>query len=315
LVFVLLLAAWTFLKAAETGKTRHLLLGAFLVGLGFNIKMLQAIMPLPAFYAVYLIASHHPWWKRLLQLGAATVVLIVVSLAWVVAVDLTPTDQRPYVGSSENNTVLELIIGHNGLSRLGLNQRTPGGSDGPRTVDGGPQFSPSPGVNAGNQPPGGFVPTGNNNSSGTNPLNGGRPPQAALDACAELAESDVCAVNLPNRDIFGTCLTIPDGELLCVPEDRTQPPADANAAVQRVDGPDAPAPDRSDGPGPGSRNASETGTAGVLRLFEEPLVTEASWLLPLILLGIPLLLPDHVGSAFSRLGRDHLLGHCGALEN
>lgn len=34
-------------------------------------------------------------------------------------------------------------------------------------------------------------------------------------------------------------------------------------------------------------NGGETGTAGVLRLFEEPLVTEASWLLPLVLLGLP----------------------------
>ncbi len=37
-------------------------------------------------------------------------------------------------------------------------------------------------------------------------------------------------------------------------------------------------------------NGGETGSAGVLRLFEEPLVTEASWLLPLVLLGLPVAL-------------------------
>ncbi|MFQ5341101.1 MAG: ArnT family glycosyltransferase [Anaerolineae bacterium] len=47
LVFVLLLAAWAFLKASESGKLRHLLLGVFLVGLGFNIKMVDPCQASP----------------------------------------------------------------------------------------------------------------------------------------------------------------------------------------------------------------------------------------------------------------------------
>ncbi len=118
LVFVLLLAAWAFVKATSQGKMRFLLLGAFLVGLGFNIKMLQAYMPLPAFYGLYLLAARHPWWKRVYHLVVATTVLLVVSLSWAVIVDLTPPENRPYIGSSKDNTVMELILGHNGLSRL-----------------------------------------------------------------------------------------------------------------------------------------------------------------------------------------------------
>src|SRR5512147_1415046 len=45
LVFLLLLAAWAFIRATETGKLRWLLVGALTVGLGFNIKMLQAFLP------------------------------------------------------------------------------------------------------------------------------------------------------------------------------------------------------------------------------------------------------------------------------
>jgi len=118
LVFVLLLAAWAVIRATETGRLRWLLLCAVLVGLGFNIKMLQAFLVLPAFYLVYLVAAPVRWWKRPIHLALATVVLLVVSLAWVVAVDLTPPEERPYVGSSQDNTVLELTIGHNGLKRL-----------------------------------------------------------------------------------------------------------------------------------------------------------------------------------------------------
>ena len=118
LVLILLLAAWAVIRAAETGRLRWLLLCAVLVGLGFNVKMLQAFLILPAFYLLYAVAAPVRWWKRPLHLALATVVLLVVSLAWVVAVDLTPPDERPYVGSSSNNTVTELIVGHNGLARL-----------------------------------------------------------------------------------------------------------------------------------------------------------------------------------------------------
>ena len=60
------------------------------MGLGFNIKMMQALLVLPAFYLLYLLAARASWRQRLLHLGAATVVLVVVSHSWAVAVDLTP---------------------------------------------------------------------------------------------------------------------------------------------------------------------------------------------------------------------------------
>jgi 4-amino-4-deoxy-L-arabinose transferase-like glycosyltransferase len=118
LVFCLLLAAWAVIRAAETGRLRWLLVCAVLVGLGFNIKMLQAFLVVPAFYLVYVLGAPVRWWKRPIHLALATVVLLVVSFAWVVAVDLTPAEERPFIGSSSNNTVTELIFGHNGLSRL-----------------------------------------------------------------------------------------------------------------------------------------------------------------------------------------------------
>jgi 4-amino-4-deoxy-L-arabinose transferase-like glycosyltransferase len=118
LVFVLLLAAWAVWRSVASGKLRYLLLGAFIVGLGFNIKMLQAYMILPAVYALYLFGAKHAWWMRIVHLVVASLLLLVVSLSWAAFVDLTPTDSRPYVGSSTDNTEMELIVAHNGLSRL-----------------------------------------------------------------------------------------------------------------------------------------------------------------------------------------------------
>ncbi len=161
LVLVLLLAAWAVLRVAEKGRLRWLLICFVLLGLGFNIKMLQAFLVLPAFYLLYLIAAPLPWTRRFLHLAVATIVLLAVSMAWAVVVDLTPPDQRPYVGSSQDNTVLELIIGHNGLKRL-----LPGGLRsilGPQTRPGPPPGLPPP------QSPGG--PSGRPAPSGS-----GSPP-------------------------------------------------------------------------------------------------------------------------------------------
>jgi 4-amino-4-deoxy-L-arabinose transferase-like glycosyltransferase len=129
LVFVLLLASWATWKSVESGRFRYLLLAAFLVGLGFNIKMLQAYMILPALYALYFLGAKHSWIKRLVHLGIATGLLLVVSLAWAVVVDLVPAENRPFIGSSTNNTVMELITGHNGMERL-TGGPGPGGAPG-----------------------------------------------------------------------------------------------------------------------------------------------------------------------------------------
>lgn len=221
LVFVLLLAAWAFLQSVYTGKICWLFLGAFIVGLGFNIKMLQAILPLPAFYALYFFGSKAKWWKKLLHLGAVTMLLLVISLSWAVTVDLTPASMRPYVGSSTNNTEMELIVGHNGIERLG---RLFGGVKGINPRDGAGQDLPSGNLPQGIRPP---------DAQNLPPLpQGVRPGQF-----------------LPSGQVVNDYL-----------------------------------PDNIGGGG-----TMDFGTAGTLRLFTEPLVGEASWLLPFVLAGLIIL--------------------------
>ncbi len=131
LVLFLLLACWALSIAAEKGKLKYLILAMILVGLGFNVKMLQAYMIAPALYVTYLFATSISIKKRIVHLVLATVILFAVSLSWAIVVDLTPSNKRPYVDSSTNNTVLELIVGHNGLERLGLSSSSNGGGMGP----------------------------------------------------------------------------------------------------------------------------------------------------------------------------------------
>ncbi|OQY31577.1 MAG: hypothetical protein B6I38_05620 [Anaerolineaceae bacterium 4572_5.1] len=334
LVFVLLLATWAVWKSVTSGKFRYLLLGAFIVGLGFNIKMLQAYMVIPALYALYFFGAKQGWLTRIWHLGAATLLLVVVSLSWAVAVDLVPEENRPFIGSSQNNTVMELIIGHNGLSRLGLNDNKK------RDGDGGNQ--PQPSADDGQRAQASAAPNQSPNRAPVNlPPSNGQPPQEALDACLNLALGESCTVNLPNRDVEGICISDPQQDaLVCVPENRQispkNPPKELVDACENlapsdscainfpkkdVDGTcisdpqqdilfcapnDRPAPPdgqiasnapggnppnggQPDGGRPndgGAFNTSETGQAGIARLFSEPLVTEASWILPLALFSI-----------------------------
>ncbi|WP_339277897.1 glycosyltransferase family 39 protein [Paenibacillus sp. FSL W8-0426] len=124
LVFTLLLGSWFLFKGAGKGSIWRLLAAFGLIGLAFNMKMLQAYMILPAFYLFYLLAFGAPWRKKLLALVGGTAVLAAVSLSWAVTVDSIPADERPYIGSSETNSVLELAFGYNGLSRLTGQQNT-----------------------------------------------------------------------------------------------------------------------------------------------------------------------------------------------
>jgi 4-amino-4-deoxy-L-arabinose transferase-like glycosyltransferase len=123
LVLVLVIAAWPLCVAAESGRLMPLALSMALVGVAFNVKMLAAYVVLPAFVLVYLLTAPVSWRTRVGRTVVAGVVLVLVSLSWSVAVDLTPPSQRPYVGDSQNNTELDLIFGYNGVARLAAGTR------------------------------------------------------------------------------------------------------------------------------------------------------------------------------------------------
>ena len=128
LVFTLLVATWMLFKAVRT-KTWSWSIAAFgMIGVGFNIKMLQAYMVLPAFYLFYLLAFKVNWKKKLSILAASTAALLIVSLSWPLIVDSIPSANRPYIGSSQTNSVLELAFGYNGIARL-TGQGGPGGGN------------------------------------------------------------------------------------------------------------------------------------------------------------------------------------------
>ena len=71
LVLTVLLAAWAGLRASESGRLRWLLASAMILGLGFEIKMLQAYLVAPAIFLTYLVAAPRPRLVRIGQLALA----------------------------------------------------------------------------------------------------------------------------------------------------------------------------------------------------------------------------------------------------
>src|SRR5439155_1074916 len=113
LALLLVAAAYAGARAIESGRLRTLLLTALLVGLAFNTKMLAAAVVVPGIGLGYLLAAPVSWRRLVGNLAAASALLVVVCGAWVAAVDLTPAADRPYVGSTSDNSALGLALGHN----------------------------------------------------------------------------------------------------------------------------------------------------------------------------------------------------------
>ncbi|WP_236790669.1 glycosyltransferase family 39 protein [Amycolatopsis sp. GM8] len=132
LVLLMTLAAWCTVRALDKASTWWLALAGVAIGFGFVTKMLQAFLVLPAFALVYLVAAPTGLGKRVLQVLAAGLA-VVVSAGWYVAVvALWPASSRPYIGGSTDNSALELAFGYNGLGRIfgGDGNRVGGGGTG-----------------------------------------------------------------------------------------------------------------------------------------------------------------------------------------
>jgi 4-amino-4-deoxy-L-arabinose transferase-like glycosyltransferase len=101
--------------------------------------MMQAFVVIPALALAYLVAAPTGFWRRIRQLLAAGLAVVLGAGWWVAIAELWPAASRPYIGGSENNSVLDLTFGYNGLGRI-LGQGGGGGGMG--------------------RPPGGQVPAG-----------------------------------------------------------------------------------------------------------------------------------------------------------
>jgi 4-amino-4-deoxy-L-arabinose transferase-like glycosyltransferase len=119
MTLLLVLAAGATSSAVLTGRTRSLLLAGLWVGLAFQAKMVQAWLVLPALGLAFAAAGPGTPRRRVVQLGAAGLVAVAVSLGWMALVSLTPAASRPYVDGSDRNSIFEQVFAYNGYRRAG----------------------------------------------------------------------------------------------------------------------------------------------------------------------------------------------------
>ena len=131
-------ATYATMRGIEKAQTKWLVLAGALVGFGFITKMMQAFLIIPVMAVVYLLAAPTGWWRRVWQTIVMGLSVVVAGGWWVAAVALTPASDRPYVGGSQNNSILNLIFGYNGFGRLTGNESGSVGGAGTGTSMWGP---------------------------------------------------------------------------------------------------------------------------------------------------------------------------------
>ncbi|MCY9273235.1 glycosyltransferase family 39 protein [Bacillus inaquosorum] len=248
LVFTLLLGSACLLRAVKQGKLVWLLTAFALIGLAFNMKMMQAFMVLPAFVLFYLIASRVSLKKKIGSLILSLVLLTGLSISWAVVVDSTSSSSRPYVGSSQTNSVLELAFGYNGTERLlgqttGLAQGDINAAGGGNMQNHNTMQAPNSSESSGNSKLDGSAANQNGNQSFGNHSQAPQPPTGQ---------------NGTSNGGGGT------------------PPTGGNGPGNGGPG----------GGGGKSMNMFGTGDAGPLRLFQSALSGQISWMLPFALIGL-----------------------------
>ena len=129
----LALAGWQ--RSVDTGRVGWLLAAGAMVGLGFQAKMGQAWLVLPALFVGYVWMSARPLLRKLRDVVRCSIVALVVSLSWMTAMALVPSSQRPYVDGTTDNDVFSMVLGYNGINRFFRNAL-------PGALPGDPLFHP-----------------------------------------------------------------------------------------------------------------------------------------------------------------------------
>jgi 4-amino-4-deoxy-L-arabinose transferase-like glycosyltransferase len=140
LVCLMVAAAYCLIRALEGASTRWVLAAGTMIGFAFLAKMMQAFLVLPAFGLVYMVAAPTGLRRRLWQMFAGGLAIVVSAGWWVAIVALWPAGSRPMIDGSPTNNIFNLITGYNGLGRI-FGASGPGGGGG-----GGANFSGQPGV-------------------------------------------------------------------------------------------------------------------------------------------------------------------------
>jgi 4-amino-4-deoxy-L-arabinose transferase-like glycosyltransferase len=119
MMLLIVVALVFFVRACETGRTPSLLAGAAMLGIAFDVKILESLVALPGLAALVLLGFPGTLRARALKLAAAAAIYVVFALAWLGATLLAPANDRPWAIGSTNGSAWNAVFVFNGTERLG----------------------------------------------------------------------------------------------------------------------------------------------------------------------------------------------------
>ncbi|MCO0832012.1 glycosyltransferase family 39 protein [Fructobacillus sp. W13] len=296
LVFFLLLAVYVLTRAVAR-KNLWLVLGAFaIIGVAFNIKMLQAFMILPAMFFYFIIATKVKGSKKTLWLLAAIASLGLFTVAYPATVDSASKTSRPYIGSSQTNSLMELAFGYNGTERLlgqtsgtggsfsgmGKNSKQSKQGNGQATI---PKNNSQGNSNNNNSNNNTSNQANNNGSNSTNTNNTVNSNNSSNTTNNSTQTPPSGAPNGQGKNSSNGAPNPPSGSTKGKPSG-TPPSGKIGNPGQNGKG----GPKQKGGPGKGGmgggNSAFAIGSAGPFRLFQSDLGSQIGWFLPFAFLGM-----------------------------
>jgi 4-amino-4-deoxy-L-arabinose transferase-like glycosyltransferase len=131
-------------QAARSGRWRPLVGAGVLLGLAFNVKLAEALVPGAAVAALWLATG--PTGRRGKGLAVGGTAFAITAVAWLVAVTIVPLHPRPWALGSSNGSPWNAALVYNGIDRLTGHTNVPDVSLGTYTTDvrgGAPENTPA----------------------------------------------------------------------------------------------------------------------------------------------------------------------------
>jgi 4-amino-4-deoxy-L-arabinose transferase-like glycosyltransferase len=158
LIFLSLFALFSIIKVGTTNKLIWIILFTLAMGAAFTTKGLVAFIPLPVFMLYLLLTDKNTKWKKIGRFSLTVTLLFFFSSIWLFIVALTPAENRPYVGSTPDDSIWTLTFKYNGIDRFErfggppMNPPIPGARPNP-PIPGAQPNPPIPGANLIPMPP------------------------------------------------------------------------------------------------------------------------------------------------------------------
>jgi 4-amino-4-deoxy-L-arabinose transferase-like glycosyltransferase len=125
---MIVLALLLIVRAFDSPRRIWLLAGAAVLGLAFNVKLLESLVALPGIAVLAYLGLPGARLARIGRLALAGVVYVVVALSWLTATLIAPAHDRPWAIGSSNGSAWNAAFVFNGTERLSGKSPEPQGT-------------------------------------------------------------------------------------------------------------------------------------------------------------------------------------------